>query len=87
VVVVAPSKDAPTFFKGVNYHDYKKTVLVVSTGSSTASCVAPLLHAINEKFRVVGYMVSSAPVMMPDRFFLDAMDCGTRNKNNGCVRA
>jgi len=53
---------------------------VVSTGSSTASCAAPLFYVMNEKFHVVSFMASSAPIMMPDRFFLDATNYAVRNK-------
>jgi glyceraldehyde 3-phosphate dehydrogenase len=53
VVITAPSKDAPMFVMGVNHHEYRKEMNVVSNASCTTNCLAPLAKVVHDKFGIV----------------------------------
>merc|ERR1711964_427680 len=53
LLISAPSADAPMFVVGVNHHQYKKDLNVVSNASCTTNCLAPLAKIIHDKFGIV----------------------------------
>jgi len=59
VVVSAPGKEMPMFVCGVNAHEYKPSMDVVSDGSCTTNCFAPLVKIIDDAFGVEEGLMST----------------------------
>lgn len=55
VLISAPGKQPDiTVVKGVNLHDYKKSRHnIVSNGSCTTNCIAPMVKVLNDKFGIL----------------------------------
>ncbi|XP_044485772.1 glyceraldehyde-3-phosphate dehydrogenase GAPC2, cytosolic-like [Mangifera indica] len=59
VIISAPSKDAPMFVVGVNEHEYKPELDIVSNGCCTTNCLAPLAKVIGGEFGIIeGFMTT-----------------------------
>jgi len=53
VLISTNAKDSDkTIVYGVNHHELKREHKIVSNGSCTTNCTAPLLHIINQEFKV-----------------------------------
>nr|P17878.1 RecName: Full=Glyceraldehyde-3-phosphate dehydrogenase, cytosolic [Mesembryanthemum crystallinum]AAA33031.1 NAD-glyceraldehyde-3-phosphate dehydrogenase [Mesembryanthemum crystallinum]AAA33033.1 glyceraldehyde-3-phosphate dehydrogenase (EC 1.2.1.12) [Mesembryanthemum crystallinum] len=63
VVISAPSKDAPMFVVGVNEHEYKSDLNIVSNASCTTNCLAPLAKVINDRFGIVEGLMTTVHAM------------------------
>uniref|UniRef100_A0A7C9DL59 Glyceraldehyde-3-phosphate dehydrogenase n=11 Tax=Mesangiospermae TaxID=1437183 RepID=A0A7C9DL59_OPUST len=63
VVISAPSKDAPMFVVGVNEHEYKPDLDIVSNASCTTNCLAPLAKVIHDRFGIVEALMTTVHSM------------------------
>ena len=60
VVITAPGKDGvPMFVCNVNTNKYKDKMNIVSNGSCTTNCLAPLVKVINDNFGIVEGLMST----------------------------
>ena len=59
VVVSAPGKGMPMFVYGVNSNEYKPSMDVVSDGSCTTNCFAPLVKIIDDAFGIEEGLMST----------------------------
>ncbi len=59
VVISAPGKEVPMFVYGVNSNEYKPTMDVVSDGSCTTNCFAPLVKIIDEAYGIEEGLMST----------------------------
>lgn len=59
VIVSAPAKETPMFVYGVNADEYKPSMDVVSDGSCTTNCFAPLVKIIDEAFGIEEGLMST----------------------------
>ncbi|KAM5557584.1 hypothetical protein ABKV19_024787 [Rosa sericea] len=59
VIVTCPCDGAPTFVVGVNEKEYKPELNVISGGSCTTNCLAPLAKVIHDKFGIIEGLMST----------------------------
>ncbi len=61
VILSAPpkGKDIPVYLMGVNEHEYKSSENIVSNGSCTTNCLAPMIKVLDDNFGVEkGFMTT-----------------------------
>jgi len=75
-IVAAPSEDADvTLIVGVNEDAYDPAAHhIVSTGSDTTNALAPMLRVIDERFGLVGAMMTAVRAYTNEQKLLDATD-------------
>jgi glyceraldehyde 3-phosphate dehydrogenase len=59
VIVSAPGKNMPMFVMGVNEHEYKPEMLIISNASCTTNCVAPLAKVVHDEFGIEEGLMST----------------------------
>jgi glyceraldehyde 3-phosphate dehydrogenase len=74
VLISAPAKGdgAQTIIMGVNEEDLKPTDLIVSSGSCTTNCVAPLLKILEDSFGVKKSMMTTVHSYTNSQSLLDS---------------
>ncbi|KAI8788496.1 glycerol-3-phosphate dehydrogenase [Biomphalaria glabrata] len=77
VIITAPSSDAPMFVCGVNLDLYQPYMNIVSNGSCTTNCLAPLVKVINEKFGLQEGLITSVHSLTSSQLVVD----GPSNKD------
>lgn len=73
VIVSAPSSNIPMFVRGVNFGEYKKSLLVVSNASCTTNCAAPLIHMMHKKFGVVNCLLTTTHAVTASQHVHDGL--------------
>ena len=72
VVVSAPCKKADkTIVFGVNEHEINKTDKVISAGSCTTNCLAPVVHVLHKDFRIEKGFMTTIHAFTSDQRILD----------------
>jgi glyceraldehyde 3-phosphate dehydrogenase len=74
VVISAPSKDADVVIVlGVNEHEYVKDKHhVISNGSCTTNCLAPMVKVLHDNFRIVQGFMTTVHAYTADQRLIDA---------------
>jgi len=72
VIVSAPCKDADkTIVYGVNERELNKNDNVISAGSCTTNCLAPVAHVLNENFEIEKGFMTTIHSFTSDQRILD----------------
>ncbi|MCK5833425.1 type I glyceraldehyde-3-phosphate dehydrogenase [bacterium] len=74
VLVSAPGKTPldGTFVKGVNFDDYNKDKHhIVSIGSCTTNCLAPIVKILHDEFRIISGLMTTIHAYTNDQRILD----------------
>ncbi len=73
VIISAPSsdKDIPTFVYGVNTDKLEKDMKIISGGSCTTNCLAPVMRVLVDKFGVQGGYMTTVHAYTNDQTILD----------------
>ncbi len=73
VIISAPSsdKDIPTFVYGVNTDKLAKDMKIISGGSCTTNCLAPVMRVIQDKWGVRGGFMTTVHAYTNDQTILD----------------
>jgi glyceraldehyde 3-phosphate dehydrogenase len=73
VIISAPAKDdeTPTIVYGVNHNILAKTDDVISIGSCTTNCLAPVAKALDEKLKIVNGFVTTIHSYTNDQNIID----------------
>ena len=72
VIVSAPCKDADkTIVYGVNEAELKKEDNIISAGSCTTNCLAPVAHVLNENFEIEKGFMTTIHSFTSDQRILD----------------
>lgn len=74
VLISAPSKDADiVIVRGVNEHEYdKEKHHVISNGSCTTNCLAPMVKVLHDNFRIAQGFMTTVHAYTADQRLIDA---------------
>ncbi len=73
VLLSAPAKDSPdaTICYGVNHHDFKSDMKIISTASCTTNCIAPVARVLHDNFGIKKASVTTIHSYTNDQRILD----------------
>ena len=73
VIISAPSssKDIPTFVYGVNTDKLTKDMTIISGGSCTTNCLAPVVLVLQDKYGIKGGFMTTVHAYTNDQTILD----------------
>merc|ERR1711941_154244 len=84
VIISAPPKDSvPIYVVGVNHTEYKTSDTVVSNGSCTTNCLAPLTKVVHEKFGIVEGLMTTVHAMTATQLTVDGPSRGGKDWRGG----
>ena len=73
VIVSAPAKETPMFVCGVNAHEYKPSMDIVSDGSCTTNCFAPLVKIIDDAYGIEEGLMSTIHATTASQLTVDGV--------------
>jgi len=73
VIITAPASDADiTIIMGVNQQQYNRSQhQIISLGSCTTNCFAPLIHVLHENFTITSGLMTTVHAYTSDQVLLD----------------
>lgn len=73
VLLSAPAKDKPdaTICYGVNHHNYRSDMKIISTASCTTNCIAPVARILHDQFGIKKASVTTIHSYTNDQRILD----------------
>lgn len=84
VIISAPPKDdTPLFVMGVNHHDYKPTMNVVSNASCTTNCLAPLAKVLHDRWRIQEGLMTTVHAVTATQLTVDGSSKGGKDWRAG----
>jgi glyceraldehyde 3-phosphate dehydrogenase len=84
VILSAPPKDdTPIFVMGVNHHEYKKDMEVVSNASCTTNCLAPISKIIHDKWGIEEGLMNTIHAATATQLTVDGSSKGGKDWRAG----
>jgi len=84
VIISAPAKDkSPMFVLGVNHHEYRSHMNIVSNASCTTNCLAPLAKVIDDNFKIVEGLMTTIHAMTANQLTVDGPAKGGKDWRAG----
>ena len=84
VIMSAPPKDeTPLFVMGVNHHEYKSSMNVVSNASCTTNCLAPLAKVLNDHWGIKEGLMTTVHAMTATQLTVDGSSKGGKDWRAG----
>ncbi len=88
VVISAPPKDTtPIFCFGVNHHEYKKDMQIISNASCTTNCLAPLAKIVHEKYGILEGLMTTVHATTATQLTVDGPSKGGKDWRAGRAAA
>lgn len=87
VLLSAPAKEEsiPTFVKGVNEHDYKPEMKIISNASCTTNCLAPMVKVLHDNFGIEHGFMTTVHGYTADQKLVDAPHKDPRRGRSAAV--
>ncbi len=87
VLLSAPAKspDIPVFVQGVNEHDYREEMRIVSNASCTTNCLAPMVKVLQDNYGIVRGLMTTVHAYTADQRLVDAPHKDPRRGRSAAV--
>ncbi|CAL1538562.1 unnamed protein product [Lymnaea stagnalis] len=86
VIISGPSEEAPLFVCGVNLDKYQACMEIVSSGSCTINCLAPLVKVIHNHFGIVEALVTTVHSAVSKQLTVDGPNSKDRRAGRGALQ-
>lgn len=84
VLLSAPPKDdSPIFVVGVNHHEYKPDMTIVSNASCTTNCLAPVAKILNDNWKIEEGLMTTVHAVTINQLTVDGPSKGGKDWRAG----